>query len=504
MRTPQAEALEGRRLLSGSTALPDVRIVAATTHDSRSVSFTYDVVNAPLSAPVTIGVYRSAEPAFGPDAIPVGSWRIDPGAVTLDQAGQPAGAEGTHPMTLALAGGLAPNPDHPYVLVVADPTHQLAGSSAANPADHTAEFRTHVIGVVTHGGVQPKEWKHGPLWERQMAAGLRQQGYDAVIPFNWVAQSNHPGAAAQVAPRLAHEVAAAASRFPADEPVDVHFIGHSEGAVVNSLAIVRLQTEAPLQEQAGYVEETMLDPHGATNAFPGPQYSIAPGIVGALAKSAITQFQGRANDPVPFVPRSVDSAQVFFQHTPVSEAQSKFAWQGTIPRAPIASPENVWGQVPVVGQASYFDLTGPGISHAGHFSVPDWYRLNIVPTLGEGAPVVAANALTVQPSFAWKGSRAASVRVSTTDQPIYTGTAAPGAAVRLLAAPHGSNQLDPIGQTVATPEGTWSLTTRPLPAGLYRVVAVADVSPSSGDRPLHMRPTAWSSPLVIEPGRSVT
>ena len=34
------------------------------------------------------------------------------------------------------------------------------------------EIRTHVIGVITHGGVQPKKWAAGPPWERKMAAQL--------------------------------------------------------------------------------------------------------------------------------------------------------------------------------------------------------------------------------------------------------------------------------------------------------------------------------------------
>ena len=56
-----------------------------------------------------------------------------------------------------------------------------------------------------------------------MARALRRQGgYDRVIPFNWVALSNHPGAAAWEGGRLARRIRAAVSRFPADEPVDLH------------------------------------------------------------------------------------------------------------------------------------------------------------------------------------------------------------------------------------------------------------------------------------------
>ena len=47
------------------------------------------------------------------------------------------------------------------------------------------------------------------------------------------------------------------------------------------------------------------------------------------------------------------------------------------------------------GPAHYFDLTGPGISHAGNFGVQDWYRLNVVPTLGDGSMLANASILTV-------------------------------------------------------------------------------------------------------------
>ena len=59
--------------------------------------------------------------------------------------------------------------------------------------EQTASFRTYTIGIVTHGGIQNTSWKHGPPWELQIAYEMKREGYDAVIPYNWVAQSNHPG-----------------------------------------------------------------------------------------------------------------------------------------------------------------------------------------------------------------------------------------------------------------------------------------------------------------------
>ena len=67
--------------------------------------------------------------------------------------------------------------------------------------NQTASFRTYTIGIVTHGGIQDTSWKHGPPWELQMAYEMKQEGYDSVIPYNWVAQSNDPGSAIKQSPR---------------------------------------------------------------------------------------------------------------------------------------------------------------------------------------------------------------------------------------------------------------------------------------------------------------
>ena len=49
----------------------------------------------------------------------VGTPTISPSE--LDSAGQPATAPGKHTVTVPLPGGLPDNPEHPYVVVVADP-----------------------------------------------------------------------------------------------------------------------------------------------------------------------------------------------------------------------------------------------------------------------------------------------------------------------------------------------------------------------------------------------
>src|SRR4029079_17760688 len=120
-------------------------------------------------------------------------------SMALDDGGQPVDALGTHRLTIPLAAGLPPHPGRPYVLVVADP----GGTSVTMNSDQTASFRTYVIGVVTHGAMINPSWKHGPPWALQTATILKRQGYDAVIPFNWVTESSKAGHAAAQGPRLA-------------------------------------------------------------------------------------------------------------------------------------------------------------------------------------------------------------------------------------------------------------------------------------------------------------
>ncbi len=139
-----------------------------------------------------------------------------------------------HTVTVPIPGGLPLNPEHPYVLAVANPVASEAGDTPS-----TASFRTHTIAVITHGGIQDNAWKkNGPPWTLQMAKSLRAEGYDQVIAYNWVAQSSTPGAGGQARAEAGQAGPRGVAQFPATDPVDIQFIGHSEGAVVNTQAIV--------------------------------------------------------------------------------------------------------------------------------------------------------------------------------------------------------------------------------------------------------------------------
>jgi hypothetical protein len=464
-------ALEPRLALSTTSA---VVMNSATTSDSHGVTITYNVVTpAPESKPLTFGVYRSAVSTFDGTAIPVGSETIGPG--TLDLSGKPADAVGAHTLTIPLANGLPLNPNHPDVLVVANPTDALASGDPKA----TASFHVDSIVVVSHGGLQLKRYAAtGPPWEQIMAYELRHQGYDSVIPFDWVSASSTAGAAAKEGPRLVRSVLAAAAKFPANDVVDIQFIGHSEGAVVNSQAIQQLEANPPASIRAGWIEDTMLDPHAANTGVKGQQYSVANDPLGWLAKAEIDAYQSKAKDPPVTVPAGVDSAQVFYQHTPAALSQGEND-----------NIYNLWGQVPVLGPASYFNLTGDRVTHSGDTAIYVWYTRNIVPTLGDGAPQLAADTLT---------GMAAGANSAHPHRPVFSGTAAPGSFITVkVANVTNPTKLGAEARAVANADGTWSVTGMPLVNGRYRVVAES-LPPLRTSPRLMMIPTDPMGTVVID------
>jgi len=460
-------------------------MLSATQTDSRSITIDYQVNQPPTTnEPIQFGIYRSSASQFDSNATLVDTWtvstptQVQPGAL-VDNAGQPAAAAGDHQLTIPLPNGLPIDPQKPYVLVVADPG---SPSATTNPGQ-TASFRTYTIAVVTHGGLQNTHWKYGPAWEVETAAILQKQGYDSVIAYNWVAASDVPGRAAMQGPRLAGEILAAASQFPASDPVDLQFIGHSEGAVVNTEAMLALQGEMTPQLKAGYIEDTMLDPHPASNSVPGQEYSVTSGPLGWLAQAEISSFQSRAKDPGVLVPSIVNDAQVFYEHT--SAANSHGVNNDLY---------NLWGEVPVKGPAHYYNLTAAGATHAGNTGVNQWYANFVAPTLGNQAPLVQTLQLNGQIDGAAPGMALSS------RQPAFSGTAAPGSTIRLYIGPASKpSQIGPAGWTKADASGNWSLVTnRPLANGQYRAVAMAFSRSLATRRALAVVPTLPLGAFVVD------
>jgi len=468
-RTASPERLEHRDL--PSAASPHVTVLAASTADSREVMVAYRVDGAPLTRPIAFGVYRSSDPVFDAGDRYVGGAAVQPTGsplATNGLDGEPAGAVGVHRLTVALPGGLPPNPARSYVLVVADPSR---ASGLTGPADDTAGFRKHILGIVVHGGIQNA--KQTPLWELKLGRMLRAAGYDKVIPYNWSAESNTAGAAAKQGPRVANLARKASEAFPADEPVDLHLIGHSEGAVVVSQALRALGRRSTPQLRQGYLRVTLLDPHAANNHAGGGQMSVPPGLVGGFARWVTQNFQAKAHDPPVVIPDSVNAAEVYFQHTPV-------AWNHAN-----HGEYNLWGQVPVRGHAQYSDLTGPGITHGGGQGVQVWYALNVVPTLRDG------DGTFVNPT------RLDGMRVG---PDAYAGTAAPGVPVTLVAERAGDHALKTLGRAVADAAGHWAVDAATLAPGRYRIVARGVVPEGLPSPRKHLFPRVPVATVAVPPG----
>jgi hypothetical protein len=494
-----AESLEKRRALSAMPVVaPAIQMVSATTTDSKSVTIDYRVNQSPSTTnPIQFGIYRSSNGQFDSSDSLVSTFTLTSpesssglSSATLDQSGQPATAIGAHQLTIPLAQGLPPYPEKPYVLVVADPT---APSATADP-QQAVSFRTYTIGIVTHGGIQDPSWKHGPPWELETAYMMRHEGFDSVIAYNWALQSSTPGAAIKQSPRLARMILDVASKFPASAPVNLEFIGHSEGTVVNTYAIVALEPKLTPQLHSGYIQDILLDPHAANNSVPGQQMSFG-GALGGIARAIVTNYQGQAKDPPAFIPSVVDEAQVFFQH---SQATSNEIY-------------NLWGQVPVKSDGPvvhYYNLTDMGVTHSGKKGVNYWFRDFIAPTLGNQAPLIQELQLNGQINNA-ESSSAASVSQTTlvqqadsaranrvygpaqvvqNNQPEFSGTAAAGSTIRLYVSPAAKPMnLVLAGVTTANDTGQWSLTTRhPLANGQYRTLV-----------------SAFSRALVTRPGLAI-
>ena len=70
---------------------------------------------------------------------------------------------------------------------------------------------------------------------------------------------------------------------------------------------------------AGYITDTLLDPHAANNNLPGQQFSISRGCSRWPSRSSRI-IRGRPKTHRAYVPAMVDQAQVFFEHTPAKRS----------------------------------------------------------------------------------------------------------------------------------------------------------------------------------------
>jgi hypothetical protein len=389
-------------------------------------------------------------------------------ALGHEDSGQAAGRPGGHVATLTLSEALEPEPSRPHVLVTAE------GGDASHPA---AGFTKRTLGIFVHGGLQSTD-SPSPWWTRRVSDALEAEGYDEAFAFGWSPESWTPGAAVKQVGRLLKRLIQVADAMPGEGPIDVHLIGHSQGAVIAAQA-ARLMPSLGTEEIAqGYLKLTLLDPYAANTAAPGKPYDTTDGFMGWVGRVGIDSYKAMADDPVIMVPPGVDKADVFYQHTPVGLSPSSNGLY------------ELWGQVPVFGTATYYELNGPLLAHSGGSGVPSWWYSHVVPTLGEGGPTPNPGLLAIE--------EASPV---TDASPAITGRAAPGAKVTLLAQEvEASSVPKVIAVTRASGSGDWAVAGTELPAGVYRLI-VRGISPTGARwRGSNVFPTAHAGFVISMPG----
>lgn len=341
--------------------------------------FTTDAVAVP------VGVYRSADPTFDSGDQLVGGGLIPP-------------TGGFGAAAAALVGELPIDPARDFVLVVADPLNQFDETIETN---NVAAFRKITVAAVTHGFSVTGDPAATLV---PFAAQLQAEGYDFAFPFLWtpLSQVPTPNGTAVAGQTLAAMVRAVGATLagPGDI-VDVHLIGHSRGTSVVSQAFQSLTANpGPRAVALGYFKQTLLDPHVATNFGPAPlgafevlsaggtvgtsqvgQFSFDPSREFSKAFAlTVLAFQAGANDPLAFVPAGVDEAEAYIQRVPWDQTSFVIPGQSTSVERLIGVNFLGYGAGNPFGRPlRYIDLSPEGV---GHYEVPAWYMLNVVPTLG--------------------------------------------------------------------------------------------------------------------------
>jgi hypothetical protein len=361
-------------------AYDPIKMDSATSPNSRTIRFSYDISEAEPGQPITVGIYRSNNATFDGTAIKVDEQTIPP----QDSNGGDSEAVGPHTVDIQDPGALLPDPRHEYVFVVADPEHNFGEPDGVY---HEAHYRKFVVGVLAHGFQLLGGVSGVPQWETQAASDLLfKNSYDLAIPFDWSSTSNlrSPNLAVAAGDRLSQEVVSDADALvqqlgnPGDV-VDLHFIGHSRGAVVISQALLDLLGTSHTVLAGGFKIMTMLDPHPANNGFALLDYSASK--AGNAFVVSYRKAQEAMQDPQVIIPPNVDEAQEYYQHTPVSSFSGVY---NTASEAYL----NLWGEDPSLiindslATLEIHPLTAV-VDHVlgpiGHSEVPFFYLLYDLP-----------------------------------------------------------------------------------------------------------------------------
>ena len=354
-------------------------LTQATTPDAQSVSVSYTISKASVSAPLRFDFYRSDQPMKDSASHLIGTHVLDPAANAMDLT------QGTHIVTMAAGTAMLPDPAMPYVVVVAN----ADGNVAADPASVTTTyFRKYLLGGIVHG-LSLLGADAGTLaWMNALRDDLLQiSRFDNVITHDWTVDSRsaQPYLVNGAGHDMNREIVAAAkallqrNNHPGDV-VDLHLIGHSRGTVVVSQVLQDMAAGIGPDWSGSYVEATLLDPHPA-NLIEDLLLSFSNNAPGWAAFALAIRFQNPTRDPEIFLPdgaglRSVD---IWYQHTPAAK----------FPLLSTASVLNLWGEGKVghhitnhsVAPLLWQDLTSKtftdgGASYiVGHSEVHEYYRV---------------------------------------------------------------------------------------------------------------------------------
>jgi len=364
---PIIEWMEDRLMLSAT--LPQLKLTEATTLNDTSVTVSYSITGAAVASPLRFDFYRSDQPTL--DA---GSTLI--GTQTLAATDTADLSVGSHQVAMIKGTTLTPDIPQEYIVVVADAD---AAVTEAAGSVNTAYFQTFMLGAVSHG--LELTGTAIPSWESQMASDLvTDDQYNDVIAFNWVTESRElkSGVAITAGTQLEQQVITAANSLASahlGDVVDLHFIGHSRGAVVISQAMLDLVGTTDPALEGSYIKATFLDAHPASSANISLQSTSSK-----LAAAAIDLFETVDKDPAVVIPANVKDVEVYYEHTP---------YQDLITIDPTEySTVNLWGEGPgqgIVNNSSatiqWTNLTsaaGNTTSAIGHSEVPLWYTMYVV------------------------------------------------------------------------------------------------------------------------------
>jgi hypothetical protein len=378
------EQLEDRLVPSSSP----IDLTFATTSDSRTINVNYNINGSSLAGQdVTFSIYRSSAYDSLKGAVLIGTATI-PGS---DGADLSAGTHTGVKLALTAPNGqpvtaLTPNTALPFIVVV------------ANLDNSSASFETHVVGVIAHGSEFDPYLiltNQAPAWEMLMATDLQViDGYEAVIPFNWIRLCIIPFPfAVEIASNMLYtQVVAEANQLAGQHPgdvVDINFIGDSRGTVVVSQVLQQLVSTTDPALKGGYMQMTLLDPHPANRMddlfrwIPALSQANDLAVLGFL----VDYF---SQDPQIVVPPNVDQVQDFDEQTAPGQLGFLNGFLATHDTTQLLEfMFSLWGEPAgnIVDQSNQaieqMNLTNvfiPSLGLIGHAEVPLWYLDYVVNT----------------------------------------------------------------------------------------------------------------------------